>query len=170
MSTTLRHRTAGFHARLFVANDAQNVTFPGNGLNPSGNILASRLPGEPDFRVFSIAHTYNFHNAWLNDARIGHVRTRTSTQAISPFKWSDVGVEEGEMSNNNELPSLKILGSVSIASGFPRTITQNSFVFSDILSFVHGRHDNSTRRGGHTPAGQYQPRGTGFFRAVSQLA
>jgi hypothetical protein len=45
------------------------------------------------------------------------------------------------MNNNNELPSLEILGSVSIASGFPRTITQNSFVFSDILSFVRGRHD-----------------------------
>jgi hypothetical protein len=44
------------------------------------------------------------------------------------------------MSNNNELPSLKILGSVSIASGFPRTITQNSFVFSDTLSLVRGRH------------------------------
>ena len=44
------------------------------------------------------------------------------------------------MSNNNELPSLEILGSVSIASGFPRTITQNSFVFSDTLSFVRGRH------------------------------
>ena len=44
------------------------------------------------------------------------------------------------MSNNNELPSLKILGSVSIASGFPRTITQNSFAFSDTLSLVRGRH------------------------------
>ena len=57
-----------------------------------------------------------------------------------PFKWSDVGVAEGEMNYNNELPSLKIAGSVSIASGFPRTITQNSFVFGDDLSFVHGAH------------------------------
>ena len=44
------------------------------------------------------------------------------------------------MNYNNELPSLKIAGSVSFASGFPRTITQNSFVFSDDLSFVHGAH------------------------------
>ena len=44
------------------------------------------------------------------------------------------------MSQNNELPSLNILGSVSIASGFPRTIAQNSFVFGDNLSFVRGAH------------------------------
>ena len=128
-------------ARLFVANDAQTVTFPGNGLNPSGNIDGFPSPSTSGFRVFSIAHTYNFRNAWLNNARIGYVRTRTDTQASTAFSWSDVGVAEGEMNNNNELPSLNILGSVSIASGFPRTITQNSFVFSDILSFVRGRHD-----------------------------
>jgi hypothetical protein len=44
------------------------------------------------------------------------------------------------MNFNNELPSLEIAGSVSFASGFPRTITQNSFVFGDDLSFVHGAH------------------------------
>ena len=45
-----------------------------------------------------------------------------------------------EMNRANELPSLNILGSVSIASGFPRTFTQNSFVFSDDLTFVRGAH------------------------------
>jgi hypothetical protein len=59
---------------------------------------------------------------------------------MSPFQWSDIGVAEGEMNNNNALPSLSILGSISLASGFPRTITQNSFVFTDGLSFVHGAH------------------------------
>jgi Carboxypeptidase regulatory-like domain/TonB dependent receptor len=126
--------------RVFVADDAQTVTFPGNGLNPAGNIRGFPTTGDLGFRVFSIAHSYNFRNAWLNDARVGYVHTRSGTQARAPFKWSDVGVAEGEMSNNNELPSLKILGSVSIASGFPRTITQNTFVFSDTLSLVRGRH------------------------------
>jgi hypothetical protein len=50
------------------------------------------------------------------------------------------------MSHNNELPSLSILGSTSIASGFPRTIAQNSFVFNDDLSFVRGSH--TVRLGG----------------------
>jgi hypothetical protein len=38
------------------------------------------------------------------------------------------------------LPSLQILGSLSIASGFPRTIAQNSFIFGDDLSLVRGNH------------------------------
>ena len=127
-------------ARFFLADDDETITFPGNGLNPAGNIPGFPSPSDSGFRVLSIAHTYAFHNGWLNEAQFGYVRTRTSTEARVPFTWSDVGVAEGEMSYNNELPSLKIAGSVSFASGFPRTITQNSFVFSDGLSFVHGAH------------------------------
>ena len=133
-------------ARFFLANDDETVTFPGNGLNPSGNIPGFRSPSDSRFIVFSLADTYTFHNAWLNEARVGYVRTRTGTEATTPFSWSDVGVAEGEMSNNNDLPSLRILGSVSMASGFPRTIAQNSFTFSDSLSFVRGVH--SVRLGG----------------------
>jgi len=133
-------------ARFFLADDVETVTFPGNGLNPAGNIPGFPSPSDSDFTVFSIAHSYSFQSGWLNEAQFGYVRTRTSTEAKTPFKWSDVGVAEGEMNFNNELPSLGILGSVSMASGFPRTITQNSFVFSDGLSFVHGAH--TVRLGG----------------------
>ena len=56
------------------------------------------------------------------------------------FSWSDIGVAEGEMSGNNQLPSLEISGSVSIGLGFPRSITQNSFIFSDDLSLVQRSH------------------------------
>jgi hypothetical protein len=35
---------------------------------------------------------------------------------------------------------LKILGSISLAAGFPRTITQNSFIAHDNLSFNRGAH------------------------------
>src|SRR5215471_16079246 len=135
-----------FSARFFLANDNQTVTFPGNGLNPIGNIPGFPSPSDSKFIVFSLSHSYTFNNAWLNDARIGYVRTRTSTEAETPFKWSDIGVAEGAMSHNNELPSLDILGSTSIASGFPRTITQNSFVFNDDLCFVRGPH--TVRLGG----------------------
>jgi hypothetical protein len=133
-------------ARFFLADDDETVTFPGNGLNPAGNIPGFPSPSDSGFRVFSLAHTYTFHSAWLNEARIGYVRTRTSTEAITPLKWSDIGVAEGEMSHNNELPSLTILGSASIASGFPRTIAQNSFVFIDNLSFARSAH--TVRLGG----------------------
>jgi Carboxypeptidase regulatory-like domain len=127
-------------AHVFLADNNQNVTFPGNGANPAGNIHGFPSPSDSGFRVFSLSHSYSFRNGWLNLARIAYVRTRSSTAAKTAFKWSDIGVAEGEMSHNNELPSLNILGSVSIAPGFPRTIAQNSFVLGDDLSFVRGSH------------------------------
>jgi hypothetical protein len=127
--------------RFFFANDNQQVAFPGNGFNTVGNINGFPSPGNSGFRVFSLAYTYAFSSAWLNEARFGYVRTRTSTQAETPFSWSDVGVVEGTMNSENDLPSLNILGSVSMASGFPRAFTQNSFEFNDNLSFVHGAHN-----------------------------
>jgi hypothetical protein len=133
-------------ARFFRADDHQTVTLPGNGVNPAGNIPGFPSPSDSAFTVFSLAHTYTINNAWLNEARIGYARTRTNTEAQTAFNWSDVGVAEGEMSHNNELPSLSILGSVSIASGFPRSVAQNSFFFSDDISFVRGAH--TVRLGG----------------------
>ena len=126
--------------RFFLADDDENVTFPGNGVNPSGNIPGFPSPSDSGFRVFSLAHTYTFRNAWLNEARIGYVRTRTTTEARTSLHWSDIGVAEGEMNRNNELPSFEIIGSVSVASGFPRTIAQNSFIYGDNLSLVRGAH------------------------------
>ena len=129
-----------FAGRFFLSNDSETVTFPGNGLNASGNIPGFPSPSDSGFRVFSLENTYARTSSWLNQARAGYVRTRVHTEARTSFKWSDIGVAEGEMNGNNELPSLNILGSISIASGFPRTITQNSFVFSDVFSFVRGVH------------------------------
>ena len=129
--------TAG---RFFFANDNQQVAFPGNALNPAGNINGFPSPGNAGFRVFSLTYTYRFNNSWFNEARFGYVRTRASTQAETPFDWSDVGVSEGTMSQANALPSLVILGSVSMAPGFPRTYTQNSYVFNDDLR-LDGAHN-----------------------------
>jgi len=126
--------------RFFFSNDTQQVTFPGNGLNFSGNAPGFQSPGDSQFVVFSLAHAYVLSSARLNEARLGFVRTSTSAQARSPFAWSDVGVSEGTMNENNELPSLSILGSLSMAPAFPRTYTQNSFVFSDVFTTVEGPH------------------------------
>jgi TonB dependent receptor len=129
-----------FAVRYLFAPQNETVTFTGNGANPAGNVPGFPSPSDADFQVLSIARIDRFRNGWLNETQFGYVRTKTSTQAEAPFKWSDVGVAEGEMNDNNELPSLRIRGSISLASGFPRMITQNSFVFSDSLSFIHGAH------------------------------
>ena len=127
-------------ARFFLSDGDQQVSFPGNGLNFSGNTPGFISPGDSQFVVFSLAHSYVLSNARINEARFGYVRTQSGMGANSPFAWSDVGVSEGAMNNNNQLPSLTILGSVSIAPAFPRTYTQNSFVFDDVFSAVHGAH------------------------------
>jgi hypothetical protein len=132
--------TGKYDIRFFISPDNQNVTFPGNGLNPIGNVPGFSSPSDSDFVVGSIARTDTFPNGSLNDGRFGYVRTTTNTRAEGAFNWSDIGVAEGSMSNNNELPSLEIQGSVSIASGFPRNITQNSLFFGDVFSLVHGAH------------------------------
>ena len=126
--------------RFFVADADQLVTFPGGAFNPVGNTQGFDSPGDSEFVVFSLAHTYVLSNASLNQARIGFVRTNNDTGADVPFKWSDVGVSEGDMNHNNELPSLNIVGSVSMASVVPRTYTQSSFVFNDVLSLLKGSH------------------------------
>src|SRR5438034_7642717 len=93
-------RFAGQH---FLSNDSETVTFPGNGLNASGNIPGFPSPSDSGFRVFFLEHTYARTSSWLNQARVAYVRTRTRTDATTPFKWSDVGVAEGGMSENNQI-------------------------------------------------------------------
>jgi hypothetical protein len=127
-------------ARFFFANANKTVTFPGNFFNPAPNIPGFSSPNQSGNRVFSLTHTYTFNSALLNQLRLGFVRTTGRAQSHAPFEWSDVGVREGEMSLSNELPNLNILGSVAFSSAFPFAFAQNSFIFSDGLSLVHGAH------------------------------
>lgn len=127
-------------ARFFIADSEQTVTFPGGAFSVPGNIRGFTGPIDSTFVVFSLAHTNIISSSLLNEARIGYVRISTMTSASAPFKWADVGVSEATMNEANELPSLSILGSVAMSSVFPRTYTQNSFVFSDNLSWLRGAH------------------------------
>jgi TonB dependent receptor len=132
--------------RFFFSDDGQTVTFPGNAFNPAPNVLGFSSPGNEAYRVLSLADTYTISGAWLNEARFGYVRTQSGNRSEAPFMWSDVGVTEGEANRANEQPNLSILGSIGFASALPRTFAQNSFVFTDALSLMHGAH--SLRVGG----------------------
>ena len=125
--------------RFFVAKDRQLVTFVGNG-NTAGNTPGFSSPGRTDFFVASLAYTRVVSSTKLNEARVSFVRTSTKTRANAPFAWSDVGVAEGAMNKDNELPSLQILGSLSMASAFPRTYTQDTAGFSDVFSWMRRAH------------------------------
>jgi Carboxypeptidase regulatory-like domain/TonB dependent receptor len=136
----VRSAKSQFFVRWLWADNDQLVTFPGNGLNKAGNLsgFPSNVSGE--YRVLSLSHTYAFTSSWLNQARFGYVRTVGNTTAQAPFTWSDVGVTAAAVNQSNELVSLNVLGSISFASGFPRTFTQNTFVITDDLSHVAGKH------------------------------
>ena len=127
-------------ARFFTAESNQLVTFPGSGLNPMGNTRGFNSPGDSGFVVFSLADTYVASASFLNDARIGYTRTSTHSGSESPFEWPDVGVSAGEMNRNNEMPDLNILGSVSMASAFLRTYSQDAFSADDLVSWLTGPH------------------------------
>jgi hypothetical protein len=129
-----------FATRFFLANDNQTVTFPGNGMNPTGNVAGFSSPDRANYFVGSITYRHVLSSTKLNEARIGFVRTRSATGAETPLAWSDIGVSEGTMNEQNELPTLLILGSVSMVPAFPRTYTQNSFVLSDAFSLLKGPH------------------------------
>src|ERR1700723_3399175 len=131
-------------ARFFFANSNEGISFPVSTFVGPGNV-----PGFPDnikgdFRVFSIAHTYTISSQILNEARFGFNRILSSLIPTSPFKFSDIGVSEG--AQNDPLPSIDVLGSVSMNSGSVLQFAQNTFSFQDSVSWVHGR--NSMRFGG----------------------
>jgi Carboxypeptidase regulatory-like domain/TonB dependent receptor/TonB-dependent Receptor Plug Domain len=126
--------------RFFFGDDHQTVTFPGNFFNPTSNIEGFTSPSDPRYRVFSVALTHTFSGNSLNEMRVAYVRTANTTKSAAPFKWSDIGVAEGEMNNDNGAPNLNILGSVQLATAFPRRFAQNSFIFSDTVSIIRGAH------------------------------
>ncbi len=128
-----------FAGRFFFAHDDQSVTFPGGSTN-NGNVPGFLSPGNSQYFVSSITHRYQGGSAWLSETKFGFTRTTATTGNRAPFKWSDVGVSEGEMNNDNELPSFSILGSVSMASVLPRTYGQDNFVLSNATSFLRGNH------------------------------
>jgi hypothetical protein len=51
----LARKNSQISVRFFLANDDETVTFPGNGLNPSGNIRGFSSPSNTAFIVFSVS-------------------------------------------------------------------------------------------------------------------
>lgn len=126
--------------RTFYGSDRKTITFPGNFFNPVPNIPGFTSPNNSGYRVINLAHTYTATDNSVNQLRFGYVRTASRTESHAPFKWSDIGVVEGDMNETDALPNLNILGSVAFSSAFPLGFTQNSFVVSDDLSFLRGAH------------------------------
>ena len=126
--------------RWMWSDGQMHVSFPGNGLNGTGNVSGFPSDINNDFRVFSVSYMRFLKPQLLNEARFGYTHTFGSTSAQAPFQWSNLGVSAGAMNDENGLPDLAIVGSINLASGFPRTFDQQRFYFSDVLTFSNARH------------------------------
>jgi hypothetical protein len=126
--------------RFLWSNGMMNVSFPGNGLNGTGNI--SGFPSDIDnrFRVLSASWVRLMQAQLLNDLRFGYTNTLGSTSAQAPFQWSDLGVAAGSMNNENGLPSVGITGSINLATAYPRSFNQKRFYVADTLTYSRAKH------------------------------
>jgi hypothetical protein len=136
----VRSEKSRIAVRIFYSSDSKTITFPGNFFNPAPNIPGFASPNNSGYRVINLSQTYALNSASINELRFGYVRTTSRTKSHAPFKWSDIGVAEGDMNETNALPNLNILGSAAFSSAFPLSFAQNSFVVSENLSSVHGAH------------------------------
>jgi hypothetical protein len=127
-------------ARFMWSDGDMNVTFPGNGLVGTGNISGFPSDIENRFRIFSVSWVRILQPRLLNQLRFGYTNTFGSTTAQAPFSWSDLGVAASSLNDNNGLPSLAIVGSITLASAFPRIFNQKRFYVSDVLSYSPSRH------------------------------
>jgi hypothetical protein len=126
--------------RFLWANDAMDISFPGNPNNGTGNISGFASDIDNRFRVFSGSWKQLMQPQLLNELRFGYTNTVGSSTANAPFQWSDIGVMAGSMNDANELPSLGVVGSINLASAFPRTFNQKRFYLSDALTYSPTRH------------------------------
>jgi hypothetical protein len=126
--------------RFMWSDGTMKITFPGNGLNGTGNIAGFPSNVDNRFRVASISWVQVIWPQLLNSVRFGYTNTIGSSSARAPFAWSDLGVAAGAMNNENGLPSLGIEGSINLATAFPRTFNQKRFYLSDNLTWSHDQH------------------------------
>ncbi len=126
--------------RFMWSDGTMKITFPGNGLNGTGNI--SGFPSNIDnrFGVASASWVKTISPRLVNNVRFGYTNTFGSSSAEAPFAWSDLGVAAGTMNNENGLPSLGIEGSINFATAFPRTSNQKRFYLADNLTWSHDQH------------------------------
>jgi len=133
-------QNSSLSGRFLWSDGDMNVTFPGNGLNGTGNI--SGFPSEIDNRFYLLSASWLrlMKPQLLNQLRFGYTNTFGSSSAQAPFQWSDIGVAAATLSDDNGLPSLGVVGSINLASAFPRSFNQKRFYVSDVLNYSRSRH------------------------------
>jgi hypothetical protein len=131
--------------RFFFSNSEANFTLPSARVAGSGSLLGSPSRNPQNFRNFSLTHTYLFSGNLVNQAEIGFHRTLAGTDQKFPFSYSDIG--SNVPSFDDARPVIIVAGGLSVGGdGQTVVLAQNTYLFQDTLSWIHGRH--SFRFGG----------------------
>jgi hypothetical protein len=122
-----------FSGKFFFANSTQVLTLPP--FNPA-------VPGSPQnavsgFRNLAVTHTYIFNPNLFNQAEFGFHRINFSAVQTDAFKFSDVGISVPYL---DTLPSIQIAGGLNLGGNAQTgTFDQETFIFQDSISYVHGK-------------------------------
>lgn len=134
-----------FQGRFFFSNSEASFTLPSARVAGSGSLLGSPSRNPQNFRNFSLTHTYLFNGNLVNQAEIGFHRTLAGTDQKFPFSYSGIGSSVPAF--DDARPVIIVAGGFSVGGdGQTVVLAQNSYVFQDTLSWIHGRH--SFRFGG----------------------
>lgn len=133
-------------SRVFVANS--QATQP----------LAAGVPGfgvitPANYRNISLANSYVFNPAVLNQLTIGYTRQFAGQIQANPYKLSDFGI-----TGLTDAPPVIYLNALTTGlniggKGQTQTSAQNTYEISDSLAWVHGKH--TFRFGGGLTRWQY---------------
>ena len=133
-----------FQWRFFFANSDATFTLP------LTQAVGTTLPGAPlknpqNFRNFSLSHTYLFTTHLVNQAQFGFHRTYSGTDQSFPVSYSDIGSTVPSFDDARAV--IGVFGGFNMGgNGQTVILGQNTYVFQDTLSWIHGRH--SLRFGG----------------------
>jgi hypothetical protein len=113
-------------------------------------VNAFQIPGyggdiEFNNRVFTLADTHVFNSNLINEARFGFSRIDAPSTPQEPFTGSQFGISNPLCAGNPAfcgMPTISVtngfsLGSTSLAD---QRSTVETYQFSDMLSWTHGRH------------------------------
>ena len=111
------------------------------------NLQGNTLPGFGDTRqsrrqIFTLNETHTFGPALVNEARFGFNRVNITFTPNAQLNPVDFGINDG-ITTAIGLPQISITGfnfNIGGPSNFPQGRADTTFVLSDTLSYLHGKH------------------------------
>jgi len=140
----LQNAKSSFQGRFFFSNSQATFTLPSI-FSFSGSLPGAPTANPQNFRNLSLTHTYLFSGHLVNQAEIGFHRTHAGTNQSFPVSYSGLGSVVPGFDDPRAV--ISVFGGLSVGgNGQSVLLGQNTYVFEDTVSLVHGQH--SFRLGG----------------------